>query len=161
MRERPKGFSLEKIRLSITRLKLLLFVKKSLTKKTWKDKTLDYEIETDEARAKAEPYIDAWKDKTLDYEIETGRIYVRCWLSAGLEKIRLSITRLKPLRLCVTLFFFRAWKDKTLDYEIETGYHEKIYDTIYQTWKDKTLDYEIETQRRRCFSPARPSSLKR
>ena len=63
-----------------------------------------------------------------------------------LEKIRLSITRLKH-----TCFLngkrhaASAWKDKTLDYEIETfaWLHQLAGSSI--AWKDKTLDYEIET----------------
>ena len=66
--------SLEKIRLSIPRLKLGM-------------------------RASIERYLaqqEPWKDKTLDYEIETGRYapYTGAY-EIRLEKIRFSITRLK------------------------------------------------------------------
>ena len=64
-----------------------------------------------------------WKDKILDYEIETiCREYTMSHYQA-LEKIRFSITRLKP---CST--------------------KELIYKVVLVTWKDKILDYEIETR---------------
>ena len=87
----------------------------------WKDKTLDYEIETRETQEKWERHHRPWKDKTLDYEIETdpdnliGEAYHNT-----LEKIRLSITRLKLQYLCIRPNRCLSWKDKTLDYEIET-----------------------------------------
>ena len=99
-----------------------------------------------------------WKDKTLDYEIETLRqryVQVR---SYGLEKIRLSITRLKQedyqREVAIETL---TWKDKTLDYEIETADVVNAVGLPIHTWKDKTLDYEIETHwaclyRRRRYS---------
>ena len=62
----------------------------------WKDKTLDYEIETRRTRPRTETRPSAWKDKTLDYEIET------CGYCCGARQGASS------------------WKEKTLDYEIET-----------------------------------------
>ena len=38
---------------------------------TWKDKTLDYEIETQDLVDGIRNNASTWKDKTLDYEIET------------------------------------------------------------------------------------------
>ena len=62
---------------------------------TWKDKTLDYEIETPIFNLfKIRPRF-PWKDKTLDYEIETQNSVARADFGYALEKIRLSITRLK------------------------------------------------------------------
>ena len=63
---------------------------------TWKDKTLDYEIETGK-KITLGLVLFSWKDKTLDYEIET----------MGCRSPIPSTTS-------------RTWKDKTLDYEIET-----------------------------------------
>ena len=89
---------------------------------SWKDKILDYEIETNRQvfLCFREPVF-TWKDKILDYEIETNLRGNQVFGSSQLEKIRFSITRLKqtaktkiPTRLFVT------WKDKILDYEIET-----------------------------------------
>ena len=64
----------------------------------------------------------AWKDKILDYEIETLKVLRMRIRLYSLEKIRFSITRLKlrtadrlPLRWAIM-----TWKDKILDYEIET-----------------------------------------
>ena len=63
----------------------------------------------------------SWKDKILDYEIETRRtcmaIYGRM---CSLEKIRFSITRLKPTQPILDMRATKPWKDKILDYEIET-----------------------------------------
>ena len=62
----------------------------------WKDKTLDYEIETPKVTARCHTKsTGSWKDKTLDYEIET-----LCRPGKTTPKF--------------------TWKDKTLDYEIET-----------------------------------------
>ena len=62
--------------------------------RTWKDKILDYEIETygrgDNTLNKI-----PWKDKILDYEIETFRLFQDSLSQYQLEKIRFSITRLK------------------------------------------------------------------
>ena len=91
-------------------------------RKPWKDKILDYEIETEESGG-----IDwtaersTWKDKILDYEIET---YL--WPYAPFLQ-------------------FHAWKDKILDYEIETDKTRIPINRPY-SWKDKILDYEIETR---------------
>ena len=67
-------------------------------------------------------YVLAWKDKILDYEIETYQMNRRKHLHPRLEKIRFSITRLKQ---CIEAGYFMSkletWKDKILDYEIETG----------------------------------------
>ena len=43
---------------------------------TWKDKILDYEIETWKGVAACGDVF-AWKDKILDYEIETWNIRVK------------------------------------------------------------------------------------
>ena len=89
--------------------------------------------------------VPAWKDKILDYEIETGYIRIREVTPRSLEKIRFSITRLKhgkklsevhrrkileKIRFSITrlklgkyiatIFGMWPWKDKILDYEIET-----------------------------------------
>ena len=63
--------------------------------KPWKDKTLDYEIETPRLRDVLSGHRRAWKDKTLDYEIETPLDTFNRANITRLEKIRLSITRLK------------------------------------------------------------------
>ena len=65
---------------------------------SWKDKILDYEIETSTQSSK-ETHKWTWKDKILDYEIETSMISTQI-----LHRWRMS------------------WKDKILDYEIETIY---------------------------------------
>ena len=66
----------------------------------------------------------AWKEKILDYEIETVPIPTTIRVCLNLEKKRFSITRLKLSgTLCINTVFQRgheAWKEKILDYEIET-----------------------------------------
>ena len=89
---------------------------------TWKDKILDYEIETSTKWRDMRGLL-TWKDKILDYEIET-----KYWVIVGSS---------------VTL----PWKDKILDYEIETQrwWWRRWW---WFAWKDKILDYEIETLKR-------------
>ena len=63
----------------------------------------------------------AWKEKILDYEIETPSSSVSSAFSDLLEKRRYSITRLKRESICLpTHSLFLTWKEKILDYEIET-----------------------------------------
>ena len=88
------GF-LEKKRTSITRLKLRRSVSTSTAASmTWKEKNLDYEIETD---AVLDKYLNlpTWKEKNLDYEIETLMCVDLSTYHRRLEKKRTSITRLK------------------------------------------------------------------
>ena len=86
-----------------------------------------------------------WKDKYLDYEIETSCNPFGCGIYPSLEKTSISITRLKRGCGWSLKTNILPWKDKYLDYEIETiemlvGTHACCH-----TWKDKYLDYEIET----------------
>ena len=86
-----------------------------------------------------------WKDKILDYEIETWcKTNNQCWY-VSLEKIRFSITRLKLWNGFCSFTEFFTWKDKILDYEIETSLFQKQSCSTPFAWKDKILDYEIET----------------
>ena len=62
----------------------------------------------------------AWKEKNLDYEIETMCLQIH-GRSYQLEKKRTSITRLKLGRYAIECFRnTETWKEKNLDYEIET-----------------------------------------
>ena len=65
--------------------------------------------------------VSAWKEKNLDYEIETIENAPQR-TEDFLEKKRTSITRLKLLVgvPSVALNIKSAWKEKNLDYEIET-----------------------------------------
>ena len=113
---------LEKIRFSITRLKQWRRHKTQRCREgAWKDKILDYEIETFRDAHSKLVYLLSWKDKILDYEIETLHPVKHSPATSYLEKIRFSITRLKLYGNSV----YRnkagsSWKDKILDYEIET-----------------------------------------
>ena len=62
----------------------------------------------------------SWKEKHLDYEIETDRIPIQAALHQTLEKKSISITRLKQVNLALKRKSDIAWKEKHLDYEIET-----------------------------------------
>ena len=86
---------------------------------SWKDKILDYEIET-VITLMIEMRFLTWKDKILDYEIETSQQYIPSRSPVSLEKIRFSITRLKHWRCENNDISKFTWKDKILDYEIET-----------------------------------------
>ena len=88
---------LEKKRFSITRLKRSVF-------------SLAYDCRTG-----------AWKEKILDYEIETRICSTEAGIGQMLEKKRFSITRLKQIgTLANRPVSVQAWKEKILDYEIET-----------------------------------------
>ena len=88
----------------------------------------------------------AWKEKYLDYEIET--LYQHSWHSSlnSLEKKSISITRLKQDLDLGELLMKITWKEKYLDYEIETNFGKNTHQTE-NTWKEKYLDYEIETKK--------------
>ena len=88
---------------------------------TWKDKILDYEIETGKTNLNQTQHL-PWKDKILDYEIETYLSVSQGAKIGYLEKIRFSITRLKRNMQPETTAPTPTWKDKILDYEIETVY---------------------------------------
>ena len=60
----------------------------------WKEKHLDYEIETQKRRYTLDSAY-PWKEKHLDYEIETGKHAFVGWPLINLEKKSISITRLK------------------------------------------------------------------
>ena len=137
----------------------------------WKDKILDYEIETEppaegavgqstlekirfsitrlkrNSRNSQQLFARHWKDKILDYEIETQDHIDTYQPKVEVEKIRFSITRLKT-RWCRrgTESPTCHWKDKILDYEIETSGVQHSHGMRSSSWKDKILDYEIETQ---------------
>ena len=88
----------------------------------WKEKNLDYEIETgDDRLTGVVKDVQAWKEKNLDYEIET---YRRSWVVVSLKS---------------------TWKEKNLDYEIETFISHRCR-PVALPWKEKNLDYEIETR---------------
>ena len=118
------------------------------TQVPWKDKILDYEIETGSRReTDATSLCRSWKDKILDYEIETSCF--PSWTSRDLkqlERIRFSITRLKLAGggELDVPHWYLTWKDKILDSEIETGMSHLLKYFIRSAWKDKILDSEIE-----------------
>ena len=116
--------TLEKKSISITRLKHVPVIIRAvpLLRASWKEKYLDYEIETLQKHLECHNFITPWKEKYLDYEIETrymtAVVVVNRWdlkrkvsrlrdwnavknvgfaTDALLEKKSISITRLKPL----------------------------------------------------------------
>ena len=63
-----------------------------------------------------------------------------------LEKIRLSITRLKPPYSDRFRFTYHSLEKIRLSItRLKLGIVEDIHRVSELTWKDKTLDYEIET----------------
>ena len=64
---------------------------------TWKEKHLDYEIETSNHQSTEGGFQSTWKEKHLDYEIETRELAVFWQMMCNYP-----------------------WKEKHLDYEIET-----------------------------------------
>ena len=153
-----------------------LYVGMRLDGVPWKEKTLDYEIETPVEQmyyvhdATFAPLEKKRPSITRLKQCNFGR-----WLhptrTAALEKKRPSITRLKQRILPVPPLDTDTWKEKTLDYEIETPSqypfvsllsslkrkdprlrdwnaptNDGITATADATWKEKTLDYEIETR---------------
>ena len=176
---------LEKKRTSITRLKLLrkMGACGRTFCDTWKEKNLDYEIET--RWRQGEFYVNqrtaTWKEKNLDYEIETLLYPNPPALQLRLEKKRTSITRLKRIYRLYLWMQTGTWKEKNLDYEIETQrflapwqlylFLEKKRTSITRlkrkhehwvdsdgnpAWKEKNLDYEIETALRRWIYASSP-----
>ena len=90
-----RGKPLEKKRFSITRLK-----PENWNRRTWG--------------------LETWKEKILDYEIETWKRGFGGKTPNLLEKKRFSITRLKPRSATLHRSACPPWKEKILDYEIET-----------------------------------------
>ena len=88
-----------------------------------------------------------WKEKYLDYEIET----VLGARLARVRRFRLKrkVSRLRDWNLPSWQPQYRrrpAWKEKYLDYEIETKSFDAVNAlNISVSWKEKYLDYEIET----------------
>ena len=111
---------------------------------TWKDKILDYEIET-KTRRSSWRFRLTWKDKILDYEIETTASTQRRSPNAFLEKIRFSITRLKrQMRLCQPAQYLLLEKIRFSITRLKLRSFQRMIIEVF-TWKDKILDYEIET----------------
>ena len=89
----------------------------------WKDKILDYEIETAGGVVGMRYVSIDWKDKILDYEIETAFDTVVKHFSEFLEKIRFSITRLKPAKTCCV---GRTWFVEKIRFSITRLKHTDI-----------------------------------
>ena len=118
---------LEKKSISITRLKRFwLDDHPRRGNLPWKEKYLDYEIETMGGGGGSSPSY-PWKEKYLDYEIETLYPISQTLKLTVLEKKSISITRLKPEVEQPPCVVRSSWKEKYLDYEIET----------HVTWKTR------------------------
>ena len=154
----------------------------------WKEKNLDYEIETTSIRHLLRPLDScSWKEKNLDYEIETRTLTKRTQVFANClkrkeprlrdwnapddtlaeEQLGTDLKRKEP-RL-------RDWNEKegerarviisllekkrTSITRLKHGILKFNGDEVL-TWKEKNLDYEIETDNRRtCQATAK--ALKR
>ena len=164
----------EKVPLTETRA-LLLSIVRAEKGGCWKEKMLDYEIETifqNSSSPISRQSSISWKEKMLDYEIETSNMWKGKSLNNTLKR---KDARLRDWNPKVTVNLddytqYRGWKEKMLDYEIETTrFHlfrfcdlvvEKKRCSITRlkhdiqpsaaiqpsaSWKEKMLDYEIET----------------
>ena len=95
----------------------------------------------------------AWKEKNLDYEIET--VSVVDTPSFCLSYLKRKEPRLRDWNNTVAapiLLLALTWKEKNLDYEIETHHQFKQSRPVVFPWKEKNLDYEIETPFMICFA---------
>ena len=91
------------------------------TTRSWNQKFLDYEIETNSIWGPPVPTQTSWNHKFLDYEIETlsGGMPTQRKCPVGI--ISFSITRLKTnLAGFICICEILGWNHKFLDYEIET-----------------------------------------
>ena len=137
---------------------------------TWKEKTLDCEIETAHRPRGKIPLSFTWKEKTLDCEIETTSQDTQAHRPRGLEKKRTSIARLKPQaadpggRGCFlekkrpsiarlkhdgnpgTARRFRPLKRKDPRLRDWNKNNIGIRELFANPWKEKNLDCEIETK---------------
>ena len=111
---------LEKKSISITRLKPWQRLSHLRWIETWKEKHLDYEIETRLGIQQVDEVL-TWKEKHLDYEIETMwrllLLTTRLFLKRKASRLRdwnKQIIHVNPTVI------FAPWKEKHLDYEIET-----------------------------------------
>ena len=161
--------ALERIRYSITRLKHTPNNIFGPVDRAWKDKILDYEIETPRWRLQRSLWLDPWKDKILDYEIETELLCFRLvlpltwkdkildyeietqmnrdvWnIHPALERIRYSITRLKLRRHTARwIYHYGLERIRYSITRLKLRWPLMPQDTCL-SWKDKILDYEIET----------------
>ena len=89
----------------------------------------------------------AWKEKYLDYEIETAIFQWTALNKTGIY-LKRKVSRLRDWnkkRYEDTGRAIQAWKEKYLDYEIETTNDWDSRSKRSNAWKEKYLDYEIET----------------
>ena len=141
---------LEKKRFSITRLKQSFFFTPDASSAKLEKKRFSITRLKRCFSPRLRHIICAWKEKILDYEIETGLTFEATHPPTNtLEKKRFSITRLKHWNSCgirfLTGVLAASWKEKILDYEIETTMAYPMMPNPQPTWKEKILDYEIET----------------
>ena len=163
---------LEKKRFSITRLKHLRTVDGTHLTYSWKEKILDYEIETSNKRYSSVDRLAFLEKKRFSItRLKLLQLGIQPYRIAWLEKKRFSITRLKRSIWCTELYRRLAlekkrfsitrlkrrdcssarngcpgaWKEKILDYEIETWSVQSHFSPGRRSWKEKILDYEIET----------------
>ena len=122
------------------------------TQPTTKDKNLNSEIETVYQQAQAFPLPHLLKTRISILRLKRLKL-VRLVLANNLLKTRISILRLKHERRSVCRTRCGSTKDKNLNSEIETRHVARTEDRIRQTTKDKNLNSEIETNQLSCYLP--------
>ena len=115
--------------------------------KTWKEKHLDYEIETCIRYRKNDKPQRTWKEKHLDYEIETCITFIP---NAGVSFLKRKASRLRDWNLCMDeqgtggAHHLKRKASRLRDWNQNS---HCIWRSRRCAWKEKHLDYEIETIR--------------
>ena len=86
-----------------------------------------------------------WKEKHLDYEIETCVVFCPSNIPQVLEKKSISITRLKLCKIVDDAVRFELLEKKSISITRLKLYSVAVFKPRKTTWKEKHLDYEIET----------------
>ena len=144
------------------KLKDAIGIDRYLPYAAWKEKNLDYEIETVRCLTVRVGGVLAWKEKNLDYEIETNRDAGDRNYPSPLEKKRTSITRLKPKTSShQTWIGVSLEKKRTSITRLKLRTCRRAHPLYLKTWKEKNLDYEIETSSSRRVNGSFIGYLKR
>ena len=112
------------------------------------DKNLNSEIETAELSEPTKAEVVPTNDKNLNSEIETWILPSVSSNFSMLPMIRISILRLKHLRVGLQIKNLGTTNDKNLNSEIETKLRAVLPSLRFLSTNDKNLNSEIETANR-------------